>query len=84
MKKLVISLMIIIGTIVIGLSFKDITIQDTYATNDRFIRVLNEGQYEIICDKKTKVLYLRAGIYKGGGITVLLDKDGKPLLYGEE
>ena len=29
-------------------------------------------------------MYLVSDIYKGGGITVLVDKDGKPLIYGEE
>ena len=36
-------------------------------------------------DKETKVEYFIFNYYKaGGGITVLVDKDGKPLLYGEE
>ena len=36
-------------------------------------------------DKETKVEYFMFGGYKiGGGITVLVDKDGKPLLYEGE
>lgn len=36
-------------------------------------------------DKETKVEYFMFGDYRyGGGITVLVDKYGKPLIYGEE
>lgn len=34
----------------------------------------------IICDNETGVQYLIASTGFGGGITILLDKDGKPLL----
>ena len=54
------------------------------ASNDRFILVRDEGDLEIYCDKKTKVMYLVKSVYKGGGITLLVDADGKPLLYEGE
>lgn len=88
MKKLIISLFITILVILMGWLLKDITIPSVNAKKDRFIKVHDEGSFEIYCDTKTKVLYLQSckGIgYQGyGGITLLVDADGKPLLYGGE
>lgn len=87
MKKIIISLLIIIAIILTGWLLKDVTISDNYAENERFIKIYDQyskDTFRIYYDKKTKVMYLITDIYKGGGITVLVDKDGKPLLYEEE
>lgn len=88
MKKIIISLLIIIGIVLTGWLLKDVTISNNYAENERFIQIYNQSSvhddFRIFYDKETKVMYLISEIYKGGGITVLVDKDGKPLLYGEE
>lgn len=88
MKKIIISLLIIIGIVLTGLLLKDVTISNNYAENGRFIQIYNQSQmndgFRIYYDKETKVMYLISDIYKGGGITVLVDKDGKPLIYREE
>lgn len=88
MKKIIISLLIIIGIVLTGWLLKDVTISNNYAENERFIQIHNQSSvhdgFRIVYDKETKVMYLISEIYKGGGITVLVDKDGKPLLYGEE
>lgn len=86
MKKVIISLLII-GIVLIGWLLKDVTISNNYAENERFIQIYNQyskDDFRIYYDKETKVMYLISDIYKGGGIIVLVDKDGKPLLYGEE
>ena len=88
MKKIIISLLIIIGIVLTGWLLKDVTISNNYAENERFIQIYNQSsirdEFRIYYDKKTKVMYLITSIYKGGGITVLVDKDGKPLIYREE
>lgn len=87
MKKIIISLLIIIGIILTGWLLKDVTISNNYAENERFIQIYNQSLkdgFRIYYDKETKVMYLISAIYEGGGITVLVDKDGKPLIYGEE
>ena len=87
MKKIIISLLIIIGIVLTGWLLKDVTIQNVNATDDRFIRIYSQyskDTFRIYYDKETKVMYLVSNIYKGGGITVLVNADGKPLLYGEE
>lgn len=50
----------------------------------RFTCVMHDDYHEIWKDNNTGVLYW--GFYSNthrGGVTVLLDKDGKPLLDGE-
>ena len=87
MKKIIISLLIIIVVILVGWLLKDVTISNNYAENGRFIQIYNQHSkdgFRIYYDKETKVMYLISDIYKGGGITVLVDKDGKPLLYRGE
>lgn len=87
MKKIIISLSIIIGIVLIGWLLKDVTIQNVNATDDRFIQIYSQYSkdgFRIYYDKKTKVMYLVSTMYDGGGITVLVNKDGKPLLYEGE
>ena len=87
MKKIIISLLIIIGIVLTGWLLKDVTISNNYAENERFIQIYNQHSkdgFRIYYDKETKVMYLISAIYEGGGITVLVDKDGKPLLYRGE
>lgn len=86
MKKIIISLLIIITIILIGWLLKDLTIQENYATNTRFKEI--ERQYTldgflavIYYDKITKIQYIYSN---KGGFELLVDRDGKPLLYGEE
>lgn len=85
MKKIIISLLIIIGIVLTGWLLKDVTISNNYAENERFVIIQKERNGKVMCDKETKVKYFMFNDYKcGGGITVLVDKDGKPLIYGEE
>lgn len=85
MKKIIISLLIIIGIVLTGWLLKDVTISNNYAENERFVIIQKERNGKVMYDKETKVEYFMFNNYKcGGGITVLVDKDGKPLIYGEE
>lgn len=48
----------------------------------RFEKVYSQasGSVEILVDKETGVNYLYHAKGYGGGLTVLLDKDGKPII----
>ena len=53
--------------------------------NERFIKAYTEGAFsgngfEIWVDKETGVNYLWRGAGYAGGLTVLLDRDGKPVI----
>lgn len=53
------------------------------AKNDRFIEIYSQGAVNltrILVDKETGVNYLFHQSGYGGGMTVLLDKDGKPVI----
>ena len=50
---------------------------------ERFVRVYSQGKIdyvEILVDKETGVNYLFCGSGSAGGLTPLLDKDGKPVI----
>lgn len=50
-------------------------------TTDRFIRVYSDFNNAIYADKETNVLYFwHCGGYSGG-LSVMLDENGKPLLW---
>lgn len=85
MKKIIISLLVIAGIILTGLILKDVTIQDNYAREERFIKIYEYDCFFIVYDTKTKVEYaVSNGPYNRGKFTLLVDSNGKPLLYEEE
>lgn len=60
-------------------------------TESRFVEIYSSPAYntsetgfKIYYDKETKVQYLEKTIDKGCGLTVMVDQEGKPLLYGGE
>ena len=48
---------------------------------DRLVVVHREGVDAIVVDKETGVMYLWCKAGYGGGLSVMLDADGKPLIY---
>ena len=57
--------------------------QDSYDTY--FIRIRSEYGGDIIYDSRTGVQYWKSeGTYNRGSLTMLVDTDGKPLIYKEE
>lgn len=55
-------------------------------TNVSMFIVLETGtNYKIVYHQKTKVMYaISTGAYNSGTFTVMLDTDGKPLLYKKQ
>lgn len=56
------------------------------AKEKRFIKVYSQGagSTEILIDKETGVNYFYHSSGYAGGLTVLLDKDGKPIVTPSE
>ena len=54
-------------------------------TEQRFIKVMGESAFissnEVLVDTQTGVQYLYHAAGNSGGLTVLVDAEGKPLLY---
>ena len=86
MYKLMISILIVISIMVLGFVFKNISTTTINSNNDRFITINTEENFYIVYDTKTKVEYVISdGAYNHGTFTLLVDAEGKPLLYiGEE
>lgn len=48
----------------------------------RFERVEHTGSWEIVADRETGVMYaVSRGMYNQGTFTLLVDADGKPLIW---
>ena len=86
MKKflaIILSIMICCFTFV-GCSRKNEVIKTTEL--DRRFKIINDtndglGYCNIIVDTETGVMYLFRGAGYRGGLTVMVDADGKPLIY---
>lgn len=61
---------------------------DSEVTDDdsMFVRIENTNMaFDVVYHKKTKVMYaISTGGYNGGTVTVLVDENGSPMLYGKE
>lgn len=66
---------LIISIITIGLLF--IVADAEAATEEPFEIIERYNGYAIVCHKETKVMYYR----ESGSLTVLVDAEGKPLIY---
>lgn len=48
----------------------------------RFVQVENAATWQVVADRETGVMYaVSAGMYNLGTFTLLVDADGKPLLW---
>ena len=92
MKK-IISIILLVMIFAVMLSSCDINqpIADSSNTNYRFVKVIDQYDtddsgmnYQNCCvfvDKQTGVMYLFVRVGSHGGMTVLLNADGTPMIY---
>lgn len=86
MKKIIILLVIITAILITGILFKDNLILDSFGGEEQRIYLKEQGQvsvntnFEILVDRETGIMYLYAKGLRKGGLTVMLDRDGKPLI----
>lgn len=59
------------------------TVEDTQPVDvSRFVVIEGVAQWWVVADKETKVMYaVSRGGYNSGNFTLLVDADGKPLLW---
>ena len=88
MKNKTLILILLLTTVLFGCGERTIQNeakkeQDSH--NTYFIRISSEYGGDIVYDSRTGVQYWRSsGAYNYGSLTVLLDTDGKPLIYKGE
>lgn len=72
------------GLLFTGCTYRDNTFQDSgrFKLLDEINK--NSDGYFILVDKETRVMYLFAKYGYGAGLTVMVDEEGKPMLYEGE
>lgn len=80
MKKkiaIILAILLILSLCIVFCSCNDERVSGRFFIVERGYGTYN---WQILCDKSTRVLYLQYS----SGITVMLDENGKPLLYEGE
>ncbi|MFR7886030.1 MAG: DUF6440 family protein [Pseudoruminococcus massiliensis] len=87
MRKKVIALVISLGLLITLVGCDDDILQEEscYYENSMFITVERARNWNIVYNNKTKVMYVVSNsAYNCGDFTLLVDADGKPMLYKGE
>lgn len=88
MRKKVIALVISLGLLItlVGCDYDIAQEESCHYGNSMFVTIERAGNWNIVYHNKTKVMYVVSNdAFNGGNFTVLVDADGKPMLYkGEE
>ena len=93
MKKAITIILIVAILVIATIGFCGCDDKKSTIDNDRFVviqhndlttSVFGKDEYTIVLyDKETKVMYLFVKNGYGGGLTVLVNADGTPMLYEE-
>lgn len=58
------------------------SVNDNNKDTSMFVEIEQTGMWEIVYHKETKVMYVvSCGAYNSGTFTLLVDADGKPMLW---
>lgn len=84
MKKMIVIIATITVLLFTGCDGAHLTETDQQETSRLYV-IDNSMSYRIYVDKETKVMYLRTKQGSGEALCVMVDADGKPLMWrGEE
>lgn len=84
MKKKIMLLIITLCFILTGCGERTVE-KESSNSSKYFVKISSEFNGDVIYDSRTKVQYWRScGCYNCGSLTMLVDADGKPLLYEED
>ena len=84
MKKRVIVVMLAVMLLISGCG-KDVAESDSGDDSSMFVSVERAGTWRVVYHKDTKVMYaVSHGGYNSGTFTLLVDRDGKPLLWEDK
>lgn len=82
MKKLIVMLMLVVMLVGCGNSSESDARDGEKSSQKRFVPVEVALSYEIVVDRETRVMYaVSNGAYNHGTFTVMVDENGKPLIW---
>jgi len=82
MKKII---CVIITVVLLSIMIIGCSSQKVKANDSMFIYVSNEKDFYVVYEKDTKVMYMISnGMYNCGTITLLVDQQGNPMIYGRD
>lgn len=84
MKKILVILCLCLISVFSLVGCKDYNIVNDSNYEDKFMIIYLEYEDKIYVHKDTKVMYLFVKSGYGAGLSVMLDQDGKPLLWQGE
>ena len=85
MKKLIAIILVVLITLSMTACTTKRQSETVKGEASRMIEIENTSTYCIVYDKYTKVMYaISDGAYNYGTFTLLVDANGKPLLYEEQ
>lgn len=87
MKRIIVLMILLLCLFLTGCGVKKMeSVADLEASNESMFIIVEKGAYyKIAYHRDTKVMYaISNGGYNAGNFTVMVDPNGKPLLYQEE
>lgn len=82
MKKFIVMLMLAVMLVGCGNSSESDARDGEKSNQKRFVPVEIDWSYEIVVDRETRVMYaISNGTYNHGTFTVMVDENGKPLIW---
>ena len=82
MKKLFVITIILTMIMLLGCGLNSLGEKNIDVETGRIKKVYGSQYEQIFVDTETSVMYLYEGLGYGGGLTVMVDADGRPLLWG--
>lgn len=80
-----ITAILLIALMLTGCGSSSMSGETSKANSARFVKVIDCGVFEVYVDTETDVMYaVSSGIYNYGTVTLLVDKEGKPLIWEGE
>lgn len=85
MKK-IIAILIVCFMLLFSVGCQEVDVdKESYSTSSMFVKVESAGIWYVVYHKETKVMYVVSnGRYNHGTFTLMVDQDGKPLLWQGE
>lgn len=85
MKEILISALAILMLFGLSGCARTKTNEDNIQETSRFVIVEDGATWNVVYDKETKVMYaVSSGLYNCGNFVMMVDSDGKPLIYKGE